>query len=313
MSSIATPSFPGFRDRVIAVWRELQASAVAPCFDNSEGGSIEQQRDRRLQLHHCANYAAVLCLLDDAEPRLRLLELGCGSGVLSHAFARLMPPGWRLDATDYSETLLRSARIRFRHERLNFRHLDVRELEPGLLDDIDAVFLLEVIEHLPEREAASLLNRLHRVMRPGARLLITTLDRSPFPRSFSGYAPHYVEYTARSLAAFLADGRSSPFEHWQVLRIVSPRIAGESVRNENRGGYVANRLQRWTSEMGQRYPWVGRARERLIAGAFRVYSRVSAPARFDIQLYLEGMDLVRDDGGAYDRDSFSLVAELRKT
>ena len=41
--------------------------------------------------------------------RERVLELGCGSGALTYAFARAMPPGWSIIATDYSEKLLAGA------------------------------------------------------------------------------------------------------------------------------------------------------------------------------------------------------------
>jgi len=301
-----------FRDRVRSLWQELEAIEAGKQYDNLEGGSVEQQRDRRLQLHHCANYAAVLALLADAGPNLRLLELGCGSGALSYALARLMPADWQLVATDYSESLLGHARESFRHERLRFELLDVRQAEPGRLAEADIVFLLEVIEHLPQHEAAALLQRLHGAMRPGGRLVLTTLDRSPFKRPFSQYAPHFVEYTFRSLSDFLSDRANSPFESFRVHRITSARIAGESVRNENRGGYLVNRLQRWSFAMGEQYPWAGRMRERLTSAVFRLYSLVPRSQRFDLDGYLETIDFVQDNAESRDSDSFSLVAELRK-
>ena len=45
----------------------------------------------------------------EVEDGQSVLELGCGSGALSHAFARAMPDGWRLLATDYSDELVAHA------------------------------------------------------------------------------------------------------------------------------------------------------------------------------------------------------------
>ena len=206
-----------FRADVKRIWNEFQRLEKSREFGNIEGGSVEQHRDRRLQLHHCANYAAVLGVLTDGQGRtttrpLRLLELGCGSGVLTSALAQVMPDGWTIEATDYSERLLAGAKERFENGVLSFSHLDVRALAPERLVDVDAVLLVEVIEHLPSEEAEALLRRVYDALPAGGLTVMTTLDRAPFPRPFSGYAPHLFEYTYRSLTQMLGDRRRSPFE-----------------------------------------------------------------------------------------------------
>jgi SAM-dependent methyltransferase len=281
---------------------------------------VEQQRDRRLQLHHCANYAAVLDVLrqtGQTSPTgqtrpLRLLELGCGSGVLTSALARVMPAGWAIEATDYSERLLAGARARFEHANLSFRHLDVRSIGPERLAGVDAVLLLEVIEHLPRDEAAGLLRRVYDALPPGGVMVMTTLDRAAFPRVFSGYAPHFHEYTHRSLSRFLRDRRFSPFEGCDVFRLVSARIVGEAVRAEERGGYLVNRLQRLVLNLGRRHTEFSAFRGWLESRLFRLYTVLPETDGFDFEGYLSTLEFVRSEPELRDRDSFGLVAVLKK-
>jgi len=318
-----------FRADVRRIWDEFQRLGRSRDFGNLEGGSVEQQRDKRLQLHHCANYAAVLQVLRGSRPLgtrsdssndsvmsrapLRLLELGCGSGGLTSVLAKVMPESWSIEATDYSERLLTGARARFECANLRFRHLDARSLAPERMGGVDAVLLLEVIEHLPPDEAEGLLRRVYDALEVGGMMVLTTLDRAAFPRPFSGYAPHFVEYTHKSLSEFLGDPRRSPFEGHDVYRLVSERIAAESVRAEQRGGYLANRFQRMVLGIGRRHPKLGACREWLEARLFRLYSLLPERDGFDFDGYLATLDLIRSEPEQHDHDSFGLVAVLRKS
>ena len=314
-----------FRADVKRIWDEFQRLEKSREFGNLEGGSVEQVRDRRLQLHHCANYAAVLTVLKSLghDPKseagfghvasLRLLEFGCGSGVLTSALAQVMPDGWTIEATDYSEHLLASAKERFERDGLSFSHLDVRSIRPEHLDGIDAVLLLEVIEHLPADEAEGLLRRVYDALPSGGMMVLTTLDRAAFPRPFSGYAPHHVEYTWSSLDRFLGDRQRSPFEEHRVYRLVSERIATESVRNEERGGYFANRLQRLMLELGRRHAEFGALRGWVESRVFHLYSFLPERDGFDFDGYLATLDFIQSEPEQHDCDSFGLVAVLRKS
>jgi len=333
-----------FRADVRRIWNEFQRLEKSREFGNLEGGSVEQRRDRRLQLHHCANYAAVLTVLRDSaasgirsrpesgdspseredarySPRfpdmsrapLRLLEFGCGSGVLTSALAQVMPDGWTIEATDYSDHLLAGAKARFERDGLSFSHLDVRTLAPERLAGVDAVLFLEVIEHLCPDEAVALLHRVYDALPVGGMTVMTTLDRAPFPRPYSGYAPHCVEYTYRSLTQMLENRRRNPFEEHQVYRLVSGRIADESVRSEQRGGYLVNRVQGLMLSLGRRHAEFGSLKSWLESRLFRLYSFLPDHDDFDFEGYLRTLDLERSQPELRDHDSFGLVAVLRKT
>ena len=306
-----------FRADVRRIWDELQRIEKSRAYGNLEGGSVEQQPDRRLQLQHCANYAAVLAVLVDRQAQslaapLRLLELGCGSGMLTSALARVMPDGWRIEATDYSEHLLASARKRFEREGLSFSRLDARSIRPERLEGIDAVLLLEVFEHLPPDEEAGLLHRVYDALPAGGMMVLTTPDRAAFPRPFSGYAPHFVEYTYTSLSQLLTDQRRSPFEEHDVYRLVSGRIAAEAVRAEQRGGYLLNRFQRLTLSLGRGHAEFAAFRAWLESRLFHLYSFLPEHDSFDFDGYLATLDFIRSEPEQHDCDSFGLVAVLRK-
>lgn len=302
----------GFRRFVRETWRSLQKTGVGDSFVNIEGGGIEQQRDKELQLHHCANYAAVLTLLQDKGPNLRVLELGCGTGVLSYAFARLVPEGWSLTATDYSDRLIEYARTNYQHPNLEFTRLDVRDLTPDYLARFDAVLFLEVIEHLEPSDVAGLLAKLHSGLRPGAMLVLSTLDRTPFPRPFSGYAPHCVEYTYDSLSVFLADRQKSPFEQSRVFRLVSPLIAAKAVRAEQRGGYLANRMHGFILGLADRSRAFRRLYGSATSAAFRLYVKPRRNDSFDLEGYLGSLEFVQDRPESHGANSFGLIAVLEK-
>jgi len=308
----ATLKDTAFRDLVRKVWDGLATLPVAPDFANVEGGGVEQHRDMRLRLHHCANYAAVLAVLGDAPAGLRLLELGCGTGALSSVFAGLLPQGSRLTATDYSRELVDLASRHYGGRNVGFEQLDVRQVAGERLAGVDVVLFLEVIEHLEASDAAALLRRLHAGLPSGARLVLTTLDRSAFSRPFSGYAPHRVEYTHRSMQTFLSDPKNNPFERFTLLRLCSERITGDSVRNENRGGYLVNRFQRTALRAAERSKFAALLHIGFTRLAFRAYSLVPRRPDFDLEGYLATLSLVEDPEGTHDADSFGLVAVLQK-
>jgi 2-polyprenyl-3-methyl-5-hydroxy-6-metoxy-1,4-benzoquinol methylase len=301
-----------FRSRVRDVWDRLAAAEAASHYTNVEGGSVEQVRDKRLQLHHCANYAAVLTIVDELGPGLRLLELGCGSGALSAAFGSLLPEASTLVATDYSEDLVEHARQSHAPEHAKFEHLDVRNAGSDQLARADVVMLLEVIEHLEQSDARELLHRLHDGLRPGARVVMTTLDRTPFPRPFSGYPPHLREYTFDDITSFLSDAGNNPFDGYEVSRLVSSRIAREAVRAENRGGYRLNRMSAGLEKMGEKSKLARWFRNWVLRFGFRVYSILPKGREFPLEEYLETLSFVRGNPEGLDADSFGIVAELKR-
>lgn len=93
--------------------------------------------------------------------RAELLDIGCGAGYHVRHLARKAK---RVVAIDVDRVALRVARRRVRSSRVTFLHYDGVTL-PFADGSFDAVTLLDVLEHVPDR--AGLVAEIARVLRPG--------------------------------------------------------------------------------------------------------------------------------------------------
>jgi len=128
-------------------------------------------------------------LLDQREPRGRLLDLGCGLGGVLHDFESERP----CFGTDRSLFALRLSR---RRTGARLARADVTA-PPFRAGSFDTVVALDVIEHLPDDVA--FLRRAAELLAPGARLVVAA---PAFPLLWSQHDvafQHYRRYTARTL------------------------------------------------------------------------------------------------------------------
>lgn len=101
-----------------------------------------------------------------------VLDLGCGPGFLC---AALLREGYAVLGLDRSRVALERVRERFAGEP-RFLGAKPTELDRLPLEDGEAgaVFLVEVLEHLPRESWHPLVAEVARVLRPGGRFVITT-------------------------------------------------------------------------------------------------------------------------------------------
>jgi SAM-dependent methyltransferase len=119
--------------------------------------------------------------VDDALPErgaLRLLEVGCGSGVHVR-YAATRNPELTALCLELQPAVAERARENLRAwglgTRAEVRAGDVRDLEPG--SEYDLVTLHNNIYYFPVDERVALLARMRRWLRPGGRILLTTACR----------------------------------------------------------------------------------------------------------------------------------------
>jgi 2-polyprenyl-3-methyl-5-hydroxy-6-metoxy-1,4-benzoquinol methylase len=129
----------------------------------------------------------------DLRPTDRVLDVGCGSGVVAAGMADA--PVRECIGVDGNPSAVAFAAAQFRRPNLRFERCLVDELD--LPDEsLDACCCMELIEHIYPEQGRQLLATLYRLTRPGGRLLITTPNyRSLWPLlewalDRSGRVPH---------------------------------------------------------------------------------------------------------------------------
>ena len=111
---------------------------------------------------------AVLELLGDVEGH-RVLDVGCGPGLYAQ---ELLARGAEVVSFDESPEMVRLARRRC-GDRIDARVHDLRSPLDWLNDErFDAAVMALVIHYLDDRVSA--LREIHRVLRPGGRLIVST-------------------------------------------------------------------------------------------------------------------------------------------
>lgn len=110
----------------------------------------------------------------------RVLDVGCGGGLLTEALALAGADALGLDLTD---ALLDVANLH-RHEqtfptntKLQYRNLAVEELAQEQPGSFDVITCMEMLEHVPD--PASVLAACATLLKPGGDLFLSTLNRTP--------------------------------------------------------------------------------------------------------------------------------------
>jgi len=123
----------------------------------------------------------------------RVLDLGCGGGLLSEALAGA---GADVTAIDLAPDLLKIARLHGLESgiRVDYRQVSAEALAAEAPGAFDAITCMEMLEHVPD--PASVLRACATLLRPGGRLFVSTLNRTPaaFALAIVG-----AEYVARLL------------------------------------------------------------------------------------------------------------------
>ena len=123
----------------------------------------------------------------------RVLDVGCGGGLLSEALAK---SGADVVAIDLAPELVKVARLHGLESGVDvdYRVQSVESLADEQPGSFDAVTCMEMLEHVPDPGA--ILAACARALRPGGRLFVSTLNRTPaaFALAIVG-----AEYIARLL------------------------------------------------------------------------------------------------------------------
>lgn len=123
----------------------------------------------------------------------RVLDVGCGGGLLAEALARA---GAQVTAIDLAEGMIEIARLHAIESglQIDYRQCAGSAMLPDAAGQFDVVTCMEMLEHVPDPEAV--VQELAALARPGGAVVISTINRNL--RSFL-LAIVGAEYIARLL------------------------------------------------------------------------------------------------------------------
>ena len=123
----------------------------------------------------------------------RVLDVGCGAGLLSEALAR---EGAAVTALDLAPELIDVAKLHLLESglKVDYRLQSVEALAAEAPGTFDAITCMEMLEHVPD--PAAIVRACATLLKPGGQLFLSTLNRTP-----AAFAVAIVgaEYVARLL------------------------------------------------------------------------------------------------------------------
>ena len=141
-------------------------------------------------------------------PELRVLDAGCGFGVITFAFLEALRQNnldyKSIDAFDLTPAML----CRFQKmlevrglTRVQLRQADVLSLEtlPPSWKDYDLILSASMLEYLPKWELPRVLAGLHARMAPGGRILVLITRKTPETKVLIEWWWHAERYTSKEL------------------------------------------------------------------------------------------------------------------
>ena len=142
----------------------------------------------------------------------RVLDVGCGGGLLSEPMARL---GAEVVGADAAERNIPVARVHAQDQGLeiDYRHTTAEELATGEAGQYDVVTCLEMLEHVPD--PAEVVRSCTDLLRPGGHVFFSTINRNPKSFVFAIVGAEYIlRLLPRGTHEYEKFIRPSELEEW---------------------------------------------------------------------------------------------------
>lgn len=140
----------------------------------SFGGTIPEFYDRYLGPVQFAPFARELAAMLPADPGGDVVEIACGTGLVTRELRRRLAPSRRLVASDLSRAMLDYARSQVGESAIEWREADAMSL-PFRDGEFGAAVSGFGLMFVPDKAKA--VRDIRRVLKPGGLLLFSTWDR----------------------------------------------------------------------------------------------------------------------------------------
>ena len=139
---------------------------------------------------HALNPVRLQYVADRAPLRgARVLDIGCGGGLLSEALAQA---GAEVTAIDLAPELVKVARLHALESgaTVDYRVQAAEDLAAEQPGSFDVVTCMEMLEHVPD--PSSVIRACHKLVKPGGQVFFSTINRNPKAYLFAVIGAEYI-------------------------------------------------------------------------------------------------------------------------
>jgi 2-polyprenyl-6-hydroxyphenyl methylase/3-demethylubiquinone-9 3-methyltransferase len=138
---------------------------------------------------HAINPLRLKFILENSTSHHRVLDVGCGGGILSEALAKAGANVMGIDLSRESlEVAMRHARDN--GQNIDYRHASIDDIAPNYPASFDIVTCMEMLEHAPK--PARIVAACAESIKPGGHFFCSTINRTPRAFLFAVVMGEYI-------------------------------------------------------------------------------------------------------------------------